>query len=238
MSKSTKGGRTESTLLLWGDTQVGKSTLLTTALYADPSRLKAIDRGKSAEALAVLFRQWQLLSTGRWVAPTSNQLDLDLATGSGSSLRLRDIPGGDTRNVHVDWVHKRLKEAQGVLFVVEWGTRDVHRQMDAIRGAWSFCSEVPTALCFTKCERALSEEDEAWERPSDWWKEYPEWDAHAELIERFGARVWPTSSCGYHRESGHPALILSEFGDPRPFEINPHRVADPLEWLLDEMGVQ
>ena len=155
-------------VLLWGDTQVGKTTLLTTALYArQEGRLAGlVDRSRSAAALAgTLLPHWRRISRGLWVQPTSQDfIDVPLFTRSGNVLRLRDVRGGLSRQVEEPAVLRELSASapDAYLFLVEWGSRDLNNHMLAVTGALDLCADRPRGLVFTKCERALDEGDPCW----------------------------------------------------------------------------
>lgn len=231
MSSST------STILIWGDTQVGKSTLLTTALMADDSGLTGIDRAQSARAIATtVVPQYQRLSACHWVSPTVRQpIDIDLVTTAGTPIRLRDVPGSLTRDIHLPDVQQRLMESSAVLYLVEWNAQDLNRQMAAIRSTWRLLDGKPQALAITKCERGLTMEDEAWQCAPGWWRR-GRWLNHGDLLEQFGSAVFPTTAYGYHFDTGLPALIIGEYGQLLPFGFRPRGVGEPLQNLLVRMG--
>ncbi len=239
-ARNLRDRRADHTLLLWGDTQVGKTTLLSAAFFCEPGRLRAVDLGASAEALTtILFESWQNLTNGRLVEATSaGKIDLDLALKNGGRLRIRDVKGGLTREVaRSPDARAWLQEASSVLFLVEWNADELGRQLNAIDGAWAFCPDKPRALVFTKVERSLLRADPAWQRRPRWWADHAWCQPHAAMIARFGDAVWPSSCFGYHEEQGSPAMILGEYGLVLPFGIRPRGVVEPIEWLLQRMGL-
>lgn len=227
------------TLLLWGDTQVGKTTLLTTAVGPCADCISAIDRGRSAKALASLYPELRRLRTQRLTQATSSyHIDLELVLRDGKPARVRDVQGGITRSVHEDHVAERLSGASVVLFVMEWKARDVENQLNAIRGGWDYSQGARRGLVFTKCETYLDEDDEAWDARPGWWEEDEGLAPYYDLIARFGPAVWPTSSFGFDKDTGYPAVILGEFGQPLPYRIRPLNVHRPFEWAFEQMGVK
>ena len=242
MSDGTDAGR-EWTVLLWGDTQVGKTTLVTTALYARQEGRLAdlVDRGRSAAALtSTLLPHWRRLSKCLWVQPTGQDfIDIPLVTKSGNALRLRDVRGGLSRQLEEPAVLGELtaRPPDAYLFLVEWGTRDLNNQMLAVSGALDVCGDRPRGLVFTKCERTFAEGDRAWRGATGWWRGEPGLAAYEPLLASFGDAVWPCSAYGYHARLGQPALLLGEFGQLMPYEIQPVGVNDPFDWVLDQLGV-
>jgi hypothetical protein len=230
-------------VLLWADTQVGKTAYLTTALCrsGQGQRPRHIDPGKSAASLAqTLLPNWRRLRRGLYVAPTSEEvIDLELISRGGTAVCLRDIKGQLTREIHRATVAERLDQAHAVLFLVEWGSRSLNDQMLAIESALDFCGGKPIALAFTKCELGLAEDHEAWSalRNEGWWQREANWSEHAAVLTRFGASIWPTSAYGYDPRTGLPAAILGEFGQLIPYRVSPKGVLSPLEWIFDRLGV-
>lgn len=231
------------TVMLWGDTQVGKTTLLTTALYGPRAgRLEAVvDRGRSASALAsTLLPHWRRLSRNLWIQPTSQDfIDIPLVTKSGNNLRLRDVRGGLSRQLESPAVLAELERDRpdAYLFLLEWDSRDLGNQMLAVTGALDLCGDRPRGLVFTKCERTLDEGDPCWRGEARWWRAQPALAPHAHVLESFGEAVWACSAYGYHAATGQPAVLLGEFGQLMPYQIAPQGVSEPFDWLLDRLGV-
>lgn len=225
-------------ILIWGHTQVGKTTLLSTAFYDNPSRIQVIDRRASGRAMSqTLLPTWERLRVGELTVPTAAEfLDLSLQTHNGEQVSIRDVKGHITSQMHRDDVSQHVGNANAVIFVVEWGARELQRQMNAIDGAWPLCSQLPTALLLTKCELSLSIDDPAWERKPGWWEDRRVWRHYKETLSRFGDSVWPCSAYGYNKNSGRPAVILGEFGQVFPYMIKPQGVAEPFEYILRQLG--
>lgn len=243
MSGPEAGARRAWTVMLWGDTQVGKTTMLTTALYGNQvGRLGAVvDRSRSGTVLATtLLPHWRRLSRCLWLQPTSQDfIDIPLVTKSGNSLRLRDVRGGLSRQLEDPAVLAELAASapDAYIFMLEWETRDLNNQMLAVTGALDLCGERPRGLVFTKCERSLDEGDSCWRGQPGWWREHPGLLSHAHVLESFGDAVWPCSAYGYHGRLGQPAVLLGEFGQLMPYQIQPVGVNDPFDWALDRLGV-
>lgn len=227
----------EKTLLLWGDTQSGKTTLLTAALSSREDRPVGVSRQEArGEVLRALFDKWTLLRRGRYVPATSDALvDLVIPLDRPDcSVRVRDVRGGLVLEAGQDSVRDAILSADGCLFVLEWSGRDLGRQRLAIEGALPLLREKPCGVVFTKCELALPYHDDSWLRlRRDWWKSGP-WGG-VDVIERFGDAVWPASAYGFEPTTLRPALVLSEFGRVLPFSVNPRGVWEPFEWMFERL---
>ena len=66
------------------------------------------------------------------------------------------------------------------------------------------------------------------------WREHAFWRDHADLLEAFGDRVWPTSAFGFDLD-GRPACVLDEFGEVMPCNVRPRNVEVPFRWFLKEL---
>jgi GTPase SAR1 family protein len=224
------------TILLWGSTNVGKTSLLTLALKSsEVSKLK-LDLQRSAGALRALNWRYDRLRTQLPMEPTSEgYVDLELTAGDGGRFRICDVRGGITHHVDTDAVD-RIQSAAVVLFFVAWGTRDIEKQLRAVRAGAALCLDKPRGLVFTKCETKLDEHDPCWAAPAGWWQCDPELVPYADVLSGFGDSIWPTSCFGYHEVTGYPAVILGEFGQPMPWQIHPRQVHRPFEWALREIA--
>lgn len=233
-----------TTIVVWGETQVGKTSWLATALYERDSFWDLIDQGKSAVALRnTVFPHWNRLRTGMNIESTSeDKIDIDLVTTEDNQIRLRDIRGQLVHELHTQAVQERLiGDVDGFLFFVWWRSSALDRQINAIDAILPFLNGRPSALIFTKCEADLGAESEEWLGEPGWWRTDSRLQRFASTIEKFGERVWPVSAFGYCQEDGAsdwPAMIMGEFGNTIPFGIGPQNVAAPLHWILKELKVR
>lgn len=224
------------TLLLWGDTQVGKTTFLTTALGLCVDELAAIDRMKSARALSGLFPDVRKLRTQRLTQPTAVlHIDLEIDLAEGRRVRVRDVQGGITRSVQEQSVAERVEDADVILFLVEWRARDIENQMNAIFGAWNLSERARRGLVFTKVEMHLEEGDPPWQALPHWWNSEEWLRPYEAMLQKFGEAVWPISNYGYDSNTGYPAVILGEFGQELPYRIKPCNVHRPFQWAFEHL---
>lgn len=224
-------------LLLWGDTQSGKSTLLTTAIFS-PDVKQLIDTGKSRESLyaAGILNAKRAMEEGRVVPGTADRVDVDLVPlADGDPISIRDIRGLSARDLSE---RPSLDEASGVLFVVEWAGPTFQNQMATVAQTVDLISPktIKFGLAITKSERILLKEDAAWTaRGLDrWWEKYPCWKDYSEAMRAMGDCIWVTSAYGYHDR--RPAALLGEFGDWFPYKTQPINVGRPFAWFFKEFA--
>lgn len=226
------------TILMWGSSQTGKSSLLAAALFDTESELPSLDRERTGRAAnsVKLHEHWRDLLEGRPPQPTvADNIDITLHRVKGAPAQLRDIRGGLIDETYDNSIEQTLQSAAAVLFIIDFQARDPVRQRRTIDGYWNVCGHRPKALVFTKCELHLDHEHQGWKAERGWWQEFQELRMLGSSIERFGDAVFPTSVYGYHRGSWAPALTLGEFGEIRPFGIRPKGVARPLLWALEQL---
>lgn len=226
------------TILMWGGTQSGKSSLIAAALFDTESELPSLDRAKTGAAAnaARLHEHWRDLREGRPLKPTvKDNIDIMLHRLAGAPAQLRDVRGGRIDEEYDALTEQTLQSAAAVLFILDFEARDPVRQRRTIDGYWNVCGDRPKALVFTKCELHFDYEHKAWKAERGWWQDFQELRMLGSSIERFGDAVFPTSVYGYHRGSWAPALTLGEFGEIRPFDIRPQGVARPFVWALEQM---
>lgn len=233
MSDGTK------TIMLWGDTQVGKTALLTMALDQAKQDELPLDRAKSALAVNILLNTHKRrLLLNQQVLPTSEDfIDLDLISKNGSIIQIRDMKGELTQ-ISKESTYNKLMASDAILFVMELNPPNLSRNILAIKSAWDICLDKPKGLAFTKCERSLAPNDPAWTGRRDWWRKVYQWGEHEPVISGFGEAVWPTSAYGYEAKFGFPAVVLGEFGQLLPYRINSKGVIEPFRWLLSQLGVK
>lgn len=227
-------------ILLWGDTQTGKTSLVASAFHAEAGRPHGIDHIRSeAEVQRVLWQNWESLRLGRHVGATAFDtppihIHVNLVDDRGERVVIEDIPGGMVRDIPKEDVQQRLASADAYLVFVEWESRHCARQFNAVLGAREILRGKPSALVFTKCDRRLSFDDPLWRRRGPWWQDVP-WlrdPVIQQAIDPFDGSVWLSSAVGYHDHSGEPAVLLGEFGDLIPWNVHPRGVVEPFEYLL------
>lgn len=222
---------------LWGATQVGKTTLLATALFQDDSPLAPLVRADlSGSVNHNLFDVYRRLMTNQWVVPTAGSLAVRLTGSDGTRIEFVDVSGGGTLEMQDPESRNIVRGLDGVLFFVEYGGLETGSQMLAVDAAMLELGDKPCALALTKCECHLQSESDVWDSPAGWLQDTPLWSAHQRTLQKFEGRAWPTSAFGYDEATGLPAVILGEMGQLLPFRIQPRNVAHPLAWVLNRLG--
>lgn len=229
------------TILLWGDTQVGKTAFLSSAFFAPKHQFDWLDEAQSQTALnATLFRHWQRLRKGLPVEPTAHELiNLDLVLRDGGNLSVRDMQGGLTQKLdNISLIERVLDGVDAFLFLIEWNARNLEKQMVALEGVIGHCGDRPKGLAFTKCELDLEPYDAAWRGKPGWWRSAAHLSMYRQLLERFEENVWACSSFGYHADTGMPAVTIGEFAELIPIQINPKGTDLPLNHLFERLKDQ
>lgn len=238
------GHSSATTILVWGETQVGKTSWLATALYWQDAFWDLIDRTGSAAVLSsAVFPHWKRLRTGMHTESTSEEMiNIDLVTMQKNTVRLRDIRGQLVHDINTESVQKRLiADADGFLFFLSLGSSSLGTQIMAIESMLPFLNGRPGAVIITKCETELEAESEEWLAAPGWWRADHRLAPFASILDQFGEYIWPVSSFGFCQESGAsdwPAMTMGEFANTIPFGIGPRNVALPLRWILTELGVR
>lgn len=225
-------------ILLWGDTQTGKTSLVSAAFCADPSKApRDVDmRASHAEISRHLFHNFNSMNQGRPVPATQEtSVHVTLTDTAGQPLVIEDIRGGIIQTIEDEDVRQILEGADAYLVLIEWQGQNRNEQLNAIRGAWNMLAHKPRALVFTKCDRdaTLRPDDPIWDKPAEEWFQRVDWlRPYHNLLALFDNHIFLSSAVGYHEESGEPALLLGEFGQLIPFRVRPRNVVEPLDLLI------
>jgi hypothetical protein len=222
---------------LWGTTQVGKTALLATALFGGANVFRNVIRADDKTSInSYLFRAYRQLQNNRLVPQTaSRDVSVSIAVGD-TEVHLVDVAGQIVLEIDTEGVRSIVRGCDAMLFLFEYDGQSQGDQIAAIQGASVEMGDKPVALALTKCERRLTRDDPIWQRPRNWLRSTPMWPSHSSTLGRFTDRAWPTSAFGYDAETGLPAIMLGEMGQMLPFRIQPRNVAEPLVFLLEELG--
>jgi len=170
-------------------------------------------------------------------APTSkNHIDFNLKLTNNTEVNIRDIKGGLLGDVKAANNDLQFKQVSVALFFLEWKSPKIRSQINAIKGIFHLLSEAKKGLVFTKCEKYLSAGDKAWESGLGWWEIDPSLHPNRRLLESFHDKVWCISNIGYDPKTGFPSLLLGDFGQHIPYEINPINASKPLAWALQNVS--
>lgn len=232
---------TDKTLLLWGDTSVGKSTLLTAAFGAPP-KLRAlsgdVDFSRGADDLLTFTKQWSDLCRGGFQPSTQRKLEYALKCRQGNTLHVRDVKGGWVAEERM--IRELLGPADAVLVVLEADAQE-RRRRDQERALRAASAILPTKVCgvaLTKADRLFKIGAREWLRHDGWLHSTP----YASFVEH-GSPVpkekwWPVSALGFDAESHLPACVLGEYDYVVPWGVNePVNVRGLFEQLLSELDL-
>lgn len=229
-------------IVMWGDTQTGKSTLLSAAFCGRPDLgVKGIDMAASTHAISThLLPAWQRMANGLPVLETAQtRFAIQLVAEGGGEVVLEDVRGGITQAMNEDEHRRVLSEADGVVVLVQWRSPNQVAQFHAIDAAYELLRQRPRALVFTKCELdvEISADDERWTGPVGAWWDRVDWvtiggGMRQRLRALFGDEIFLSSAVGYREGQGAPALLLGEFGQLIPYGPSPVNAARPLERVL------
>ena len=244
-SKRKNSGNIEQrypSVLLWGHTQVGKTSLFASAFCGEEGAKLAqhfpdYDREKNFENLSRLDTLFRTLKSGQKLPATTGDEkthDFRLDFAKRKRIVFQDIKGGLVDQITTNENIKReLREAEILLCMIQWNANYLVRELNSVKALFPYFEE-KMALVFTKAEKGLAHDDEAWKAQKGWWKTIPWLEKHHETMERFEHRVWPVSCYGY-QDDGTPSLTLGEFGQIMPYNIKPHKVLEPIKWAIETL---
>lgn len=252
---SVDDSETSLTLLLWGHTGAGKTSLLATALASNEIRqhISSEFYEMSDGSFLNLKQIYADLDQNRMPRSTSASYTIELPFRSGGQLVIQDSIGAFSTTELSTEARKLLNEADAILFVLPFEARD-HMAFAAIKYALDVLDRKVAGVVFTKCEQTLKPNCEYWSsRTLNWWRNLEREDTHSaleepsqngltwskeqqELLLKFEGAVWPTSVYGFAK-NGLPAMILDEFGSAIPFSINPKNTSEPFLWIFKKLGI-
>ena len=227
----------EVRVLVWGDTSVGKTTLLATFLFQGELRDRWLDRQRSAKLAGYreLIEVWKRIERGLPTTPTVEELTVRVVATNGSEVEFVDVVGGETTRLPADY------EADGVLFLIDLNRLTTGNGMLSLQmaEATGLAQGKPAGLVVMKADQVLSKHDPAWDAGRGWWESHlPTEDLTAtqlRLLRSFDDRVWPVSAFGY--DGILPAVLWSEFGHFLPHRTSPRNVDQPFASILDRLGL-
>lgn len=228
----------EPTVMFWGETQVGKTSLFATAFCGEEgeklaSAFSTFDREKNFHNLARLNALFQVLKAGQKIEATGDERphNFELAFSDRKNIVFQDIKGslvGEWN--HNDIIKKEVEEADVLLCVIQWKSPFLIRELNAIYSILPYCKN-KIGLIFTKAEKGLAHDDPAWNAELGWWRSLDWLQDKSGLLEHFEERIWPVSCYGF-QEDGTPSLSLGEFGQLIPYNIKPKNVLAPIIWSI------
>lgn len=240
-------------VVLWGHTEVGKTTILATYLEYVLSESKSWlgELSFEHENQIMTFRNViKELRVHHLTQATSstNEATITLPTHDSDELIFIDVKGGNTENM-TEVERNAIKHADGILFFSDWPTEHDRQEMQfVIENILYLVPSICKGLVITKAEQHMDMSDGRWQGGENWLTGDANW---LRFTAKFGNYFWPTTAFGYceaqNRDSGslhgYPACILNEFGEFLPYfkgrdeEFVHNVVSKPFDTILKEIGV-
>jgi hypothetical protein len=228
-------------IVLWGASQVGKTTALAAFLSHRPPSWLDTSAEESQKTLVDLGEIWNMLQRNQLPPPNAIPLHYEVRSHKGSILRFRDMRGGDAETFAGEQREanlQALREAAGVMLFVSWPGDGRTEGVIAARNALRQLGRQARALVLvlTKVEAYLSFYQLASFRikdPLEVARELPLSAPFVDLLRELPpAAIFPITVYGYSEE-GHPAHYLDEFGQLVPWNIRPHFVELPFNHVVE-----
>lgn len=235
-------------IVMWGETRVGKTTALATALCRAPQWLDTT-APESVASISTLTPIWNALNTNRVPRGTPSAIPYPVRRRDGRLLRFRDMRGTDALTLAGDDL-KAVHAAAALMIFVTWPGAGFANELVAAMNPLRIHRDRdrPMALVITKIDRFLTIEEAGVVTLS------PDPDRLANLrlsrAGRAGATVprefidcvklfepratFPVSVYGY-REGSYPAHYPDEFGRLVPWDISPLNVERPFDYIVSEL---
>jgi hypothetical protein len=226
-------------ILLWGASQVGKTSALAAYLCDRNDRPQWIDRNaqETLDTIKHLSRIWNYMRKNMLPPSTVMAQSYNLKHRDGRLVRLRDMRGGIAENPFMPESEddfNALNTADGMILFIEWPGQSfvIHRL--AYENARRFARERPFALAITKveCHLKFEESAEFFRDPLGAAKRMNLSPAFIEILEGICAtQIFPLSVYGYSID-GLPAHYWDEFGRLVPRNIRPFGIPAAFDSLL------
>ena len=229
-------------LLLWGDSAVGKTTLLASYLFGCEDHTLWINQNATSqvcpddkEGYKLLANNWRKTCCGVATPATGqSKVDIRIITSNKAEVHFIDVQGELTRENNSVLLNGGLKP-DGILCLIDRDRQRLRGSLDSLEVArhHGLSQGIETGVVITKADQFLEEDDPAWDAALGWWEDALRDDDSElrSLLARYGERVWPVSAYGFC-EDGMPAVIWSEFGQILPYRVAPHQVHRPFEHML------
>lgn len=231
-------------IVLWADTQAGKTSALAAYFYHDPLKRTPnwVDWDAPETKETMLFLMTSYWSKLRLNVPIpANQVPQTLPARhrDGRLIRFRDIRGEDAVNLQSLEENNALDKAAAALFCIEWPNRRAATNFLAYEFARQrIRARTPFALMITKVECYLTLEQVACftHSPLEVAKQLGMEEGFLNVLEMTPLHcIFPVSVYGYST-TGLPAHYYDEFGRLMPKNIRPYGVAAPFDYLIKQIS--
>jgi hypothetical protein len=226
-------------VILWGESQVGKTSALSTYLCTAIPAWLDMDDDTTKKSFRLLERIYQTLQRNRLPEGTvAPQHYTFRHAASGVDLRFRDMRGSDAGEPSEEEL-KAIDSAAGVIVFVAWpGQSDVQRLTAAQTSLRRALHRKPCALVITKAETHLTRLELAGMMLNDPVTEPRGRELPHDFVDLLRGvprqRIFFVSAFGYNAE-GFPAQFLDEFGRVVPSGIRPVNVQMPFDYVVQEV---
>jgi hypothetical protein len=225
-------------IVLWGASQVGKSSLLAAYLCRYRPAWLDMSAPETHETLDLLSSIWNALRENRLPMATIISASVyRVRHKDGRLISFRDIVGGNAADLAR---HKEdaeaLRQATARIVLVQWPGQHTVSDLIAAETALRYADGRPLIIVITKVECYLTQEKLALFslNPVEVAEEL---DLPPDFIELLNSvspsDIIPVSVYGY--SNGYPAHYRDEFGRLVPRFIKPHNVALPFERALESL---
>jgi hypothetical protein len=229
-------------VVLWGDTQVGKTTTLATYLCHAASQPSWLDRGapETISTLLQLSGVWTALRRNELPGGTHNAKLYSVRHKDRRLFRFRDMKGGNAgepADSKEDF--NALQDADALIVFVKWPEGNTAPDLIAVENLLRFARHCPRALAVTKVESYLTPEKltEFSMNPISVAVEMNLNHDFIEILEHFSAyEIAPVSVYGYSTTEDYPAHYQDEFGRFVPWKVRPVNVALPFKCALGSLA--
>ncbi len=227
----------EKTVILWGYTQVGKTTALASYLCHRPPSWIDRDAEETSTTLKRLSRTWNGLRRNQLARSTFQAKTHQVRHTNGQVVSFRDMRGGDAENLDKEEDAQALREASAVMLFVSWPDLDEMATIVAAENALRYMRpNCPVVLVITKIECSLRYEEASRMivmKAADFVQERSEASPSLELLNKLPAdRIFPISVYGYSPVDNRPAHYRDELGRLVPWNIHPFEVPKPFDNVL------
>lgn len=225
-------------IVLWGGTQVGKTTVLATYLCHRPPPWLDTAAPETRATLRHFAVIWNALRRNELRPGTIREEYYLVRRKDGRLIRFRDMKGGntgDTSKNEADF--EALRKANALILFIQWPKHGSTLDVIAVENALLFASHCPRVMAITKVEGFLTPEKLTLFSlsPVQVAREMGLSLDFVELLQHIPpSDIVPLSVYGYS-EDDYPAHYRDEFGRFVPWYIKPRNVALPFERVLEEL---
>jgi hypothetical protein len=227
-------------IVLWGSTQVGKTTALV-AYLANHAKWLAEDEA-TRKQMWHRRDEWNRLRQNQLVTGTAESIWNPLGHCDGGQVRFRDVRGHSTFTQDTKGAEEAavLRQAAGALLFLEWPTsRGVDNEIAVENALAQLSPPTPRALVITKCESRMTPQQFATcvVNPLTFARDNNVSASMQRLLTAFEpSAIFPITVYGWKDDL--PAQYYDEFGQFVPWAIEPAMVERPFDYIVKQARAQ